>query len=98
MRGLDGKVAVVAGGGSGIGAATAVRLAEEGASVVVGDLVGDNAESVAVGHPHVGRSRRRRRSSTSRSTRASRHWSTPRWPSSAASTSCTPTPPTSRSR
>ena len=49
MRGLDGKVAVVAGGGSGIGAATATRLAEEGTSVVVGDLVGDNAESVAAG-------------------------------------------------
>jgi NAD(P)-dependent dehydrogenase (short-subunit alcohol dehydrogenase family) len=47
MRGLDGKVAVVAGGGSGIGAATAVRLSEEGTAVVVGDLVGDNAEQVA---------------------------------------------------
>ncbi len=49
MRGLDDQVVVVAGGGSGIGAATAVRLAEEGASVVVGDLVGDNAEAVADG-------------------------------------------------
>ena len=38
MRGLAGKVALVAGGGSGIGAATAARIAEEGASVVVGDL------------------------------------------------------------
>lgn len=47
MRGLDGKVAVVAGGGSGIGAATAARLAEEGASVVVGDLVVRNAEEIA---------------------------------------------------
>ena len=47
MRGLDGKVAVVAGGGSGIGAATAARLAEEGASVVVGDIVLPNAEAVA---------------------------------------------------
>ena len=47
MRGLDGKVAVVAGGGSGIGAATAARLAEEGASVVVGDIVMPNAEAVA---------------------------------------------------
>src|SRR5256885_1054162 len=36
MRGLDGKVALVAGGGSGIGAATAVRLAEEGTSGVGG--------------------------------------------------------------
>ncbi len=47
MRGLTDKVAVIAGGGSGIGAATAVRLAEEGAQVVVGDLAGDNAEAVA---------------------------------------------------
>jgi NAD(P)-dependent dehydrogenase (short-subunit alcohol dehydrogenase family) len=47
MRGLAGKVAVVAGGGSGIGAATARRLAAEGAAVVVGDLDGDNAEAVA---------------------------------------------------
>jgi NAD(P)-dependent dehydrogenase (short-subunit alcohol dehydrogenase family) len=42
-------VALVAGGGSGIGAATAVRLAEEGASVVVGDLDGANAARVATG-------------------------------------------------
>ena len=47
MRGLDGKVVVVAGGGSGLGAATAIRLADEGASVVVGDLNSDNAELVA---------------------------------------------------
>ena len=47
MRGLDGKVAVIAGGGSGIGATTAARLAAEGASVVVGDLIGDNAKRVA---------------------------------------------------
>jgi NAD(P)-dependent dehydrogenase (short-subunit alcohol dehydrogenase family) len=46
MRGLGGKVALVAGAGSGIGAATAVRLAEEGASVVVGDVHGANAERV----------------------------------------------------
>src|SRR5690348_7180735 len=47
MRGLSEKVVIVAGGGSGIGAATARRLAAEGAAVVVGDLVGDNAEAVA---------------------------------------------------
>jgi NAD(P)-dependent dehydrogenase (short-subunit alcohol dehydrogenase family) len=35
--GLGGKVAVVAGGASGIGAATAKRLAAEGCQVVVGD-------------------------------------------------------------
>ena len=47
MRGLNGKVAVIAGGGSGIGATTALRLASEGSSVVVGDLNGDNALAVA---------------------------------------------------
>ncbi len=49
MRGLTDKVVVIAGGGSGIGAATAVRLGEEGAQVVVGDLAADNAETVAAG-------------------------------------------------
>lgn len=41
------RVVVVAGGGSGIGEATARRLAEEGARVVVGDLAADNAAKVA---------------------------------------------------
>lgn len=36
MRGLQGKRIVIAGGTSGIGAATAERLSEEGASVVIG--------------------------------------------------------------
>jgi NAD(P)-dependent dehydrogenase (short-subunit alcohol dehydrogenase family) len=36
--GLDGKVAVVAGGATGLGAATAVRLGAQGWRVVVGDL------------------------------------------------------------
>lgn len=47
MRGLSGKVAVVAGGARGIGAATARRLAEEGASVVIGDMLVDLAREVA---------------------------------------------------
>ena len=38
MRGLKDKVVVVAGGATGIGAATALRIAEEGASVVIGDI------------------------------------------------------------
>jgi NAD(P)-dependent dehydrogenase (short-subunit alcohol dehydrogenase family) len=38
MRGLHGKVFIIAGGASGLGAATAHRLAEGGAKVIVGDL------------------------------------------------------------
>lgn len=47
MRGLEGKVGIIAGGGRGIGAATAHRLAEEGAHVVIGDIEGDWARKVA---------------------------------------------------
>lgn len=47
MRGLSGKVGIVAGGGRGIGAATAVRLAAEGACVVIGDIEGEWARKVA---------------------------------------------------
>jgi len=44
---LAGRVAIVTGGGSGIGAATARRLAAEGARVAVGDLNGAKAKEVA---------------------------------------------------
>jgi NAD(P)-dependent dehydrogenase (short-subunit alcohol dehydrogenase family) len=47
MRGLQGKVAVIAGGGTGIGAATAQRLAEEGVAVAIGDINIDAAQAVA---------------------------------------------------
>lgn len=47
MRGLKDKVFIIAGGGSGIGAATAQRLAEEGGAVVVGDLHQENARQIA---------------------------------------------------
>ncbi len=47
MQRFEGKVAVVAGGGRGIGAETAVRLASEGAAVVVGDLIATNAVATA---------------------------------------------------
>ena len=46
MRGLKGKVVVVTGGGGGIGAATCLRFAEEGARVVVFDINATAAEAV----------------------------------------------------
>jgi NAD(P)-dependent dehydrogenase (short-subunit alcohol dehydrogenase family) len=47
LRGLQDKKIVIAGGASGIGAATAERLAAEGAAVVVGDVNLAGAEATA---------------------------------------------------
>jgi 3-oxoacyl-[acyl-carrier protein] reductase len=43
----EGKVALVTGGARGIGAATAARLAEDGAAIAIGDLDGAGAEATA---------------------------------------------------
>ncbi|QEC46761.1 glucose 1-dehydrogenase [Baekduia soli] len=47
---LAGKVAIITGGASGIGAATVARFVAEGASVVVADLDGDRAAEVCAPH------------------------------------------------
>jgi meso-butanediol dehydrogenase / (S,S)-butanediol dehydrogenase / diacetyl reductase len=50
---LEGRIAIITGGGAGIGAATARRFVEEGASVVIADLSGrratDTAAAIAAG-------------------------------------------------
>ena len=46
---LDGKSALITGGGGGIGRATALTFAREGARIAVADLIGDAAgETVAL--------------------------------------------------
>jgi NAD(P)-dependent dehydrogenase (short-subunit alcohol dehydrogenase family) len=47
MRRLEGKVAIVTGAASGIGRATATKLAAEGGSVLVADINGSGAKRVA---------------------------------------------------
>jgi NAD(P)-dependent dehydrogenase (short-subunit alcohol dehydrogenase family) len=47
MRGLKGKVAVIVGAATGIGKATAIRLAEEGVSLALGDINVAGVEAVA---------------------------------------------------
>lgn len=47
MRRFEGKVAIVTGGGGGIGSAISRRLAEEGALVIVSDVNGEAADAVA---------------------------------------------------
>jgi NAD(P)-dependent dehydrogenase (short-subunit alcohol dehydrogenase family) len=47
MKGIEGKVAIVTGGASGIGAAAVRRFVAEGAKVAIGDIVAERAEALA---------------------------------------------------
>jgi 2-hydroxycyclohexanecarboxyl-CoA dehydrogenase len=47
LKGLEGKVVVITGGGGGIGSATCLRFAEAKSRVVVADINSDAAEAVA---------------------------------------------------
>ncbi|RJE23220.1 hypothetical protein PHISCL_04424 [Aspergillus sclerotialis] len=49
---LEGKVAIVTGGGSGFGAAISKRFFEEGAKVIVGDINISGGEAVASQNPN----------------------------------------------
>lgn len=55
MRRLEGRVALVTGGASGIGRATCYRLAEEGAKVLLTDIADEAGETVAAHLRELGR-------------------------------------------
>jgi NAD(P)-dependent dehydrogenase (short-subunit alcohol dehydrogenase family) len=55
MKRFEGKVVLVTGGGSGIGRATVLRFAEEGADMVVVDIVEERARAVAAEVEALGR-------------------------------------------
>ncbi|RMF93548.1 MAG: SDR family oxidoreductase [Candidatus Schekmanbacteria bacterium] len=54
-RRLEGKNAVVLGGGSGIGKAGAIRMAKEGANIVIGDIVKERVERAVAEVEKLGR-------------------------------------------
>src|SRR5262245_35825652 len=55
MRGLEGKVAIVTGGGNGIGRACCLRFAEEGMDVLVADLLEEHGAKTVLDIEALGR-------------------------------------------
>lgn len=55
MRGLEGKVAVVTGGGNGIGRACCLRFADEGMDVLVADILEEHGAKTVVDVEAMGR-------------------------------------------
>ncbi|MDP7460904.1 MAG: SDR family NAD(P)-dependent oxidoreductase, partial [Alphaproteobacteria bacterium] len=47
MGRVEGKIAIVTGGGTGIGRAAATRLAEEGAKVIIAEFNGETGQAAA---------------------------------------------------
>ena len=84
MERFAGRVALVTGGGSGIGRATVHRLVDEGATVVAADLSADGLELTARARP--GPMRSRRSSATSATRRSARA----RWPPRSSTAGSTP--------
>ena len=55
---LEGKVAIITGGARGQGATEARMFAQEGAKVVIGDVLDDQGMQGGGGNPRVGAARR----------------------------------------
>ncbi|RPI05341.1 MAG: SDR family NAD(P)-dependent oxidoreductase, partial [Zetaproteobacteria bacterium] len=51
---LEDRVVVISGGGRGIGAATARAIADEGGTVVIGDMLEAEGEATAAAIRHAG--------------------------------------------
>ena len=95
MARFTGKVAIVTGGGSGIGRATALLLASEGAAVTVADIAPDPARRGSPRRSPPRAARRVPNSSMSPTRLLSRRWSPTPCRRSVGSTCCTTMPPRS---